>query len=234
MIKLINVQKKVKNKIILNNINLEVNKNDIIGIVGENGSGKSTLLKTILGLKQATKGEIIYNEKSFSYFPDVNNMITSLIPLDLISHYCYINNIKFKEIKKRYDFLINELNLNSLIKTNMKNLSTGEKKRIYMLIILLIKKSTFFFDEPTDNLDKEYNKIFDSILEDLILKDSTIVVVSHSYDFLEKFINKLIVLNEGKIIYNDKFNKGDNIKNILLNLKNKSIEVNQQSSLVNW
>ncbi|ASP28352.1 ABC transporter ATP-binding protein [Spiroplasma corruscae] len=230
MIKINNITKKIKNKIILDEVTFEINERDVIGIIGENGSGKSTLLKIILGLNKYDSGEIIYENKDFNYFPDVSNMFTNVKPIEIIEHYCNLTNIKLKDIKTKINEVASYLNLNNLLNNNMKTLSTGEKKRVYMLIQLIIKKTIFFYDEPTDNLDEDYNKIFKNILSELINKGLTIVIVSHSYDFLERFINKLLVIKNTKVINIKNYKKGDKIINHIKddgikeeNFTNKSI-----------
>ncbi|QGS52299.1 ATP-binding cassette domain-containing protein [Spiroplasma tabanidicola] len=214
MIKVNNLTKKIGKKTILENISLEINSGDIIGIVGENGSGKSTLVKTLLGLIKASSGNIIYNSKNFNYFPDVSNMAINMKPIELVSHFCEVNGIKSNEYKEKIKEFSKKLDLENKMTNNMKTLSTGEKKRIYMMIILLIKKEVVFFDEPTDNLDDAYNNIFFDILQQLSKKGVTIVVISHSFEFLEKFINKLIILKNGKLVYNDFYLKNQSIQKI--------------------
>lgn len=224
MIKLNHIQKVIKNKKIIDDVNLNINKHEIIGLIGENGAGKTTLIKLISGLLRPSKGII---EKE----PDIKLSVLlddgGLFP-DLTAY----ENIKLKAIRlginqDEISYVMNLLKINKYGNKKVKNFSLGMKRRTAIALCLLDHPHIILLDEPTNGLDpqgiSDMRYIIDSIYKHT---DTTILVSSHILDQLAKVCTQYIFMKEGKIIENIKKEEFDSrIQNkLMIKVPNHQIE----------
>jgi ABC-type multidrug transport system fused ATPase/permease subunit len=198
---------------VLENINMEINKGDIIGIKGETGSGKTTLINLITGLLRPTSGTIVIDgvdteiKLNRSYMLNVAYVSQDIILLEdtikgniafgiapeLINESKVISALKDSEM---YEFV--QMQKNG-IETNLMelglNLSGGQKQRIAIARAYYYNSEMFVLDEPTSALDKATQI---QIIKNLLKKKKTIILISHDQDLL-KFCNKIFEIKHGKI-----------------------------------
>jgi ABC-type bacteriocin/lantibiotic exporter with double-glycine peptidase domain len=195
-----------KNNKILKNINININRNDVIGIFGNSGSGKTTLLKLILGLQKIQQGKILINSKkvqtiskeiywkNFSYIPQNSILLDGNLHENItLTHDKNINIDKLiKSIK--FTDLNNKLKLsdkNNYNKENLSKISGGEIQRISISRAIYFDRPIFILDESTNALDKKNQKF---ILQKIKkIKDKIIFIVTHDRSVL-KICNKIIYL----------------------------------------
>lgn len=200
------------NTLILDGINLEIQKNDFIGIVGESGSGKTTLIDVILGLLVPVNGSYLLDgialdsrnlkswQKKLAYIPQEPYLLDDTLkkniafgfPEENISEskilYC-LRNAELTEFENKLEMIIGERGV---------RLSGGQKQRISIARALYLDPEIFVMDEPTSSLDVETEaRIIDSI--NSISKKKTIVLVSHRESVLKK-CNKKFLLRNGKLL----------------------------------
>lgn len=184
------INKDRKNEV-LKDVNLTVNENDYIAIVGASGAGKSTLLNVILGFLNYDEGsvQVFSNEvKEFTdeEISDLRSKKISFVPQDLIVFPALTvkENLEMKaEISGLDDFdyekFIKKYNMEELLKLNSaKNLSGGEIKKLMILRALINEPELLILDEPTANLDEEYVDKFLDLLDEFN-KKMTIICVTH-------------------------------------------------------
>lgn len=200
-----NITKKFKNKIVLDNINLNLEENKIIGIIGRNGSGKTVLLKIISGLYFPSSGTIKYNKK---YKLEENYGI--LIDADFIDNSTGLENLKMLSIL-RNKISINEIidvlkwaTLNPYDKTKYKDYSTGMKQKLKIAQAVMEYPDILILDEPFNGLDQKSVNYFRN--EFLKFKNSgkTIILTSHYKEDIDKLCDIVYEIDEGKIIKNEK------------------------------
>ncbi|QGS51772.1 ABC transporter ATP-binding protein [Spiroplasma tabanidicola] len=212
MLEVKNLYKVFKNDVGVKDINLKFLPGEIIGILGPNGAGKSTLLKLIFKEYKKDSGEIIYqneqgNLKGFSFFTD-----QSLFPKNVtLNFFCMYNaelaGIKPKEAKKRTEHLLKNLELDKYKNKTFRSLSAGMQKKAMLAVSLINDPEIIFFDEPTANLDIDSRKELISLIKDMKENNKSIIIASHILEELETLIDRVIVINKGKVVVNKKFDK---------------------------
>lgn len=177
---------------------IEISNNDRVGIIGNNGAGKSTFVKALTGLVHYTgsiesavgKDEMAVHLQENGY---VRRMPVKMI-MEAVFNQSIINNPDFMEVIKFFDF-------EGCLKKRYAQLSGGQKQKFTVIMILLQDKPLTFFDEVTSGLDFESRqKLIQKLSEWYSGKEKTLLFVSHYYDELEKMINKLLIIDQGKIV----------------------------------
>ncbi|HEY4543332.1 MAG TPA: ATP-binding cassette domain-containing protein, partial [Tissierellaceae bacterium] len=196
-------------KNILENINLNINKNEYISIIGKSGSGKSTLLRLIGSLSNPTSGVIYYLNTPYTQFDPIklrtqisfsfqNPILLGNIIKDNFEFVYDINNLDYNE-KEIFGFLdLFSLSRNILTRSNDK-ISGGEAQRISLIRNLILKPEVLLLDEITSALDEKNSIIIMDVLKELN-KNTTIIQVSHNIEFARRDADYVIELNDGKII----------------------------------
>ena len=235
MIEIKDLSKSYGDKEILKNINLIINDNEIVAIIGKSGCGKSTLLRCISRLENITKGSIyIDNEninnikdyykkvgmvfQNFNLFENLNvldNLILAPVKLKLMT--------KDEAIKKAKNYL-KDIGLINKIKEYPKNLSGGEKQRVAIIRALMENPKIILFDEPTSSLDPQMTQEVLDLMKRLSNLNITIIIVSHEINFIKEFAQRIIYIDNKKVISdastNDTFNtNNENLKKFLKDIK---------------
>ncbi|AOG60430.1 ABC transporter ATP-binding protein [Spiroplasma helicoides] len=226
MFRIEGVTKKFDNNKGIFDINITFNEGDIVGLVGDNGAGKSTLLKCMFNNYKKDSGQFLYNDeevnkaimKRFSFFPDQSIYPKSISIFDFCVYSGKLSGIKAKEAKQKATSLLTSLDLISYKKKTFKSLSAGMQKRALLAICLINNPDIIVLDEPTANLDVSSRIEFVALLQKLARMGKTILITSHIIDELQKFINKLVIINEGEVVFDRYLTPEDNIARIYFNL----------------
>lgn len=211
VIKIKNLTKKFKNKIILNNINLEVYEGEIFGLLGPNGAGKTVLIQILLGLIQPTDGKIkIFGrdlQKNMSWIHQRINMASSYSQLqeditikENLMTFAGLYNIVKPE--KKILELTTFFGLRELISQNSKvmNLSSGEKTRLMLCKALINNPDILFLDEPTGSLDPSISKkVYNLILSIHKKRKMTIFYCSHNLNEVKSLCQRVGFLKKNRL-----------------------------------
>lgn len=190
----------------LNNINLKINRGEIIGLLGPNGSGKTTLLKIINGLINNYDGKIkvlgkplsVESKGKISFLPDSNFIAESWSVATTIEFFSdfFDDFNKAKAIS-----LLKELDINMTMP--FKSLSKGTKEKLQLVLILSREAEIYMFDEPIAGVDpKARDMIFKLILENYN-KNASIIISTHLVRDVEQILSSVIFLRYGEIITQD-------------------------------
>lgn len=187
---------------ILNGVNLEIKKGEVISIIGASGGGKSTLLRCIIGLEQIDSGVIKTPElkkmgmvfQSFNLFPHmtaIQNIMESLVVVDKKS------KEEAKEIGMK---LLERVGLGQRADFYPKTLSGGQKQRVAIARAMARNPEVLLFDEPTSALDPEMVKEVLNVIQHLKdNSDMTMIIVSHEIDFVNKISDRIVVMENGVV-----------------------------------
>lgn len=177
-------------KIVLKNVNFEVNAGDYLCIVGENGSGKTTLMKALLGLQEKKSGEIIVSEgfkrNEIGYLPQ-QTAIQKDFPAsvrEIVLSGCRgragIRPFYNKEEKRRADEAIDRMNIRHLEKRCYRELSGGQQQRVLLARALCATQKMLLLDEPVSGLDPKVTLEMYDLIYNLNKNDGiTIIMISH-------------------------------------------------------
>ena len=204
-----NIKKKYNDQEVLRGIDLKIDKNEFVVILGASGSGKSTLLNILSGLEKSDSGEVVYDNESIS---DYSEKQLTKFRKDKIGfvfqQYYLLNNLTVEQnVKvganlannKEYVDIIKYLGLEEKLSKYPNELSGGEQQRVSIARALAKKPTVLFLDEPTGALDEETGR---KILEYLLkLKDKshfTMIMVTHNENIAE-LANKIIHVGSGRV-----------------------------------
>ncbi|MDD3348140.1 MAG: ABC-F family ATP-binding cassette domain-containing protein [Bacilli bacterium] len=195
-IELIHVSKSYQEEV-FRDFSLLLDREDRIGIIGKNGSGKTTLLKIIMGEEIPNQGEVIIGETvKIGYFSQDNEKLD-----DNKKAIDYIKDIS-EVVKTKKGYITASQMLENFLFDNpysyIGNLSGGEKRRLYLLGILMSAPNVLLLDEPTNDLDITTLTILEDYLENF---SGAIIIVSHDRYFLDRVVNRVFVLREDKIFH---------------------------------
>ena len=204
----------------LQDICLTINDGDFIGLIGHTGSGKSTLVQHLNGLLKASKGDILYNGQDI-YDPDFS-MKELRSKVGLVFQYpehqlfeaTVFEDVCFgpknlglpkKEVELRAYQALKQVGLpDDLFYQSPFDLSGGQKRRVAIAGVLAMKPEILVLDEPTAGLDpKGRDEILTQVKKLQEESGITVVLVSHSMEDVANFVNRLIVMKKGQIMYDD-------------------------------
>ena len=214
MIRLENLHKSFENLHVLKGIDLQINKGEIVVIVGPSGSGKSTVLRCMNLLEEPTEGKIIFEGKDITS-KDVNidevrqNIGMVFQNFNLFPHMTVLDNItlaptKIKKLsKEKAEMLLDRVGLLDKKDAYPSQISGGQKQRIAIARALAMEPDMMLFDEPTSALDPEMVKEVLDVIKELANDGMTMAIVTHEMGFAKEVADRVIFVDEGKIIEND-------------------------------
>ena len=214
------INRKYSNFFALKNITVEIDKGEIVGILGENGAGKTTLIKLMVGLLHPTEGEVIidgYNpwKRNHEYLRNVaivmgqKNQLWWDIPASesflLNKHIYQIDDLIYNET---LDELVDLLDVRDKLNVQVRRLSLGERMKMEIIAALLHRPSLVLLDEPTLGLDViSQSKIRDFVSYYNKKYNATFIITSHYTKDIQEMCQRVLVLHNGEQMYDGKFNE---------------------------
>lgn len=204
-----------KNRKALDNVTMDFDKGDIIGIIGSNGSGKSTLFNNLMGILKATEGEILYKNNRLKYdkkslynlrkevgivFQDPDKQIFYSMVYDDLAFAMRNIGMDEKTIKKRIYKALEAVKGEDFIDRPVHSLSFGQKKRVAIASVIAMENDLILLDEPTAGLDPESTRAIVDIIKSMYEKGKKIVITSHDMNLIYDICDYIYVLNKGKVI----------------------------------
>lgn len=213
MLEVRNLHKSFANNEVLKGIDLKVDKENVISIIGPSGSGKSTFLRSLNLLEEIDSGEILFLGKNIKDY-NINSLREEIGMVfqnfNLFSHLTIIDNLilapilrgklEKDEAKKKARDLLERIGLSDKEKSYPDQLSGGQKQRIAIIRALMMNPKIMLFDEPTSALDPEMVGEVLNLMADLAKDAMTMLVVTHEMAFAREVSNRLIFMDAGKIV----------------------------------
>lgn len=221
-----NINKKYKNKVVLNDINFSIQSGEIVALIGKNGAGKSTLINIITKLiQQDSEQSKIFEKEKFD-----RNLIGVMMQENIS-----LDRITVKEIIKltrtyyrnpmSYQAILALSELQNYTNHPMDKLSGGQKRKLQFALTLAGNPDLIFLDEPTVGMDAESRTKFWERIDELKKQGKTFLITSHYLEELEKVANRFIFLHNQKIIFDGSLNEmGKQLKMVQVTFNSELIE----------
>lgn len=239
MLEVKKLKKKFGKNVVLKDISFNVSKGDIISIVGPSGSGKSTLLRCLNFIEKPNSGNIIFEGISLMDRKTDLSLVRQKMGMvfqqfNLFPHLTVIENITLAPVKlklmdevtarKKALDLLDTINLKDKAEHYPNELSGGQKQRVAIIRTLIMEPDIILFDEPTSALDPEMVGEVLELIKKVADTGKTMIIVSHEMNFVENVANRVLFLEDGKIMFDGKTNeffssKNDRIKEFLAKIK---------------
>lgn len=220
MIELKNLNKSYGDNKVLKDINLKIGDGEVVVIIGPSGSGKSTLLRCMNLLEQPTSGEVKINGQKVSgkvkseLIRETRQNVGMVFQhFNLFPHYTVLNNIihapmivkkqNKEEAINRAKQLLKEVSLENKMNSFPSSLSGGQEQRIAIARALAMNPNTLLFDEPTSALDPEMVEEVLEVMKKLAKTGMTMVVVTHEMGFAKQVGNRVVFVDDGRILEDD-------------------------------
>ena len=220
------INKKYKNKVVLNDINFSIQSGEIVALIGKNGAGKSTLINIITKLIQQDSGQSkIFEKEKFD-----KNLIGVMMQENIS-----LDRITVKEIIKltrtyyrnpmSYQAILALSELQNYTNHPMDKLSGGQKRKLQFALTLAGNPDLIFLDEPTVGMDAESRTKFWKHIDELKKQGKTFLITSHYLEELEKVANRFIFLHNQKIIFDGSLTEmGKQLKRVQVAFNSELIE----------
>lgn len=239
MIELKNVSKKYDRFLAVEDINIKIEKGEIVGLLGPNGAGKSTIMNMITGFIEPTEGEILIDgldiEKKakkvksiIGYMPEGTPLYKDLTVNEFVSFMAELKKVKNRkeEVRKTLE----SVGISEVANQLIRNLSRGYKQRVSMAGALVGNPEILILDEPTVGLDPVQITEIRQLIKDLA-GNNTVILSSHIIAEVSQICSKIIVVNKGKIIDIDtpenleKKTGTDNLEDAFMSLIKEEVKV---------
>lgn len=205
-LKIKNLTKKFGEQVALSNININIEKNEIIGLLGANGAGKSTLMKSIVGGLKIDSGEILFNNKDITtnevetkskigFLPENNPLYLDMFVKEYLQFVANIHKIPYENVEK----VINLVGLAPEKSKKIKQLSKGYKQRVGLVQAIIHRPDLLILDEPTNGLDPNQIVEIRNLIKE-IGQEKTIVISTHIMQEVEALCSRVILIHKGNII----------------------------------
>lgn len=211
MLQINNLKKSFGDFKALDDVNLHVKEGEIFGFIGPNGAGKSTTMRIISGLLKADSGEVyvdgidaIRNNKKLKekigYMPDYIGVYDNITAIEYLEFYGSIYGVLGKPARKRALELLELVDLQSKVNTNVDKLSRGMKQRLSLARSLMHDPKLLILDEPSSGMDPRARFEMKGILKNLQKLDKTVIISSHILVELGEVCDRVGIIDRGKIV----------------------------------
>lgn len=201
-----NLTKKFGEQTALNDINITIEKNEIIGLLGPNGAGKSTLMKSIVGVLKIDEGQILFNKKdiisheleskkNIGFLPENNPLYMEMFVKEYLNFVANIHQVP----NSRVEEVIELVGITPEKSKKISQLSKGYKQRVGLAQAILHQPDLLILDEPTNGLDPNQIIEIRNVIKE-IGKEKTVILSTHIMQEVEALCSRVILIHKGNIV----------------------------------
>ena len=205
-LQIIDLTKKLGVKTALNNINLNIKKNEIVGLLGPNGAGKSTLMKSITGVLKIETGQILFqgkdisqspieSKKNIGFLPENNPLYQDMFVKEYLNFVANIHKISSKRVEEVIDLV----GITPEKSKKISQLSKGYKQRVGLAQAIIHQPDLLILDEPTNGLDPNQIIEIRNLIKEISL-EKTIILSTHIMQEVEALCSRVILIHKGNIL----------------------------------
>jgi len=218
IIQIRNLFKAFGNKPVLKDINLDVYPGQIIGYIGPNGAGKSTTVKILCGLITDYEGHVnvkgfdvkkqpLEVKKSIGYIPELAELYDVLTPMEFLQFMAALYGLDESIAEERIITMMSAFGLHGNLHQRMDSFSKGMKQKVLITSGLLHNPDVIILDEPLSGLDANSVILFKDLISRLAAEGKTIFYCSHMMDVVERVSDRIVLIDEGRVIANGSFDE---------------------------
>ena len=215
MIEINHLYKSYGQQVVLDDINLSIQKGVITGLLGPNGAGKTTLVSILIGIIGRDKGEIFIDGLDLDNHLSEIQTICSIVPQNLaiypmlsayenLEYFGGLQGLKGQNLKSRIDYCTEVASLQSFLTKRVHKFSGGMKRRLNLAIGLLNTPRMLYLDEPTVGVDTQSRNYILEMIKNINRKEgTTIIYTSHYMEEIEQVSDMIAIIDEGRLILNE-------------------------------
>ncbi len=217
MLEVKNIYKSFDKVVAVNNLSFNLDKGEILGLLGENGAGKTTTFRIIMGLIKPDSGTVLFDGKIIDYSitdkigftTEERSLLPNLTVKEQMIFYGKLKSLDNNTIIKRTNYYLDMFDMSDLLNVKIKELSKGNKQKIQFITSIINNPKLLILDEPFSGLDPINVNLIKKCIYELRDKGTMIIFSSHQMEYIEEFCENIIILKKGNCIVNDHI---DNIR----------------------
>jgi ABC-2 type transport system ATP-binding protein len=235
IIRVVDLQMAYGDKTVLRGLNLDVPRGQILGYIGPNGAGKTTTVKILCGMLVGYRGrasvcgldvatQTLEVKRRIGYVPESAALYDLLTPLEYLSFVGRLHGLAGEQIETRARDLLGLFDLSAELDKQIATFSKGMRQKVLLVAGLLHNPDVIFMDEPLSGLDASSALLVKEIITRLAALGRTVFYCSHVMDVVERVCDRIVILNEGRIVADGTFeqlqtmNKGTSLEHIFTTL----------------
>lgn len=206
-LKIENVSKSYGDKKVVDNINLEINKPGVFGLLGTNGAGKSTTIRMLLGILKKDEGQITWNGKevarkhvNFGYLPEERGIYPKTKIYEQLMYFAKLKGMSKKEADESIKFWMKRLDIEQYMDMTAEKLSKGNQQKVQFITAVVHNPELVVLDEPFSGLDPVNTELLRSVIIELVEQGKYIIMSAHQMSVVEEFCTDVLILNKGKTV----------------------------------
>ncbi len=211
MIKIDHVTKEFGDTVAVNDLNLEIDKGEFFGFLGQNGAGKTTTIKMVTGLLRPTKGRLFVNgldvqkhpvevKHKIGYVPDNPYLYEKLTGREFLRFVGGLFEMDEAKQEERIDWLLDMFQMQNVADKRSEEYSHGMRQKIVMSSAIMHEPDIIIIDEPMVGLDPQSARLLKDILKKLSKRGTTVMMSTHSLPVAEELCDRIGIIKEGKLI----------------------------------
>ena len=206
-LKIDKVSKSFSNKLVVDNISLELNKPGVFGLLGTNGAGKTTTIRMLLGIIKKDSGTITWNDNevdrkkvNFGYLPEERGIYPKTKIIDQLKYFASLRGMNSKDAVESINKWSKILKIEEYLNMTAEKLSKGNQQKVQFLTAIIHNPELLVLDEPFSGLDPVNTEILKKIIIDLVKEGKYIIMSAHEMHTIEEFCTDILILDRGKTV----------------------------------
>ena len=209
MLKVNNISKKFGDKVALKDVSFEIETNSVVGLLGPNGAGKTTLMRVLVGYMKPDDGTVDWDDGLIGYLPENNPLYGYMRVWEYLAYMAEIKGVN--DIEEELKEMVVECGLAGVAGEKIETLSKGFRQRVGLAAALLGDPKMLILDEPTTGLDPNQIIEIRGLIKKLA-KKKIVILSTHILPEAAAICSRLLMINRGEIVLNEKTNKIKNLE----------------------
>jgi ABC-2 type transport system ATP-binding protein len=217
MLRCEHITKRFGDRVVLDDVTIDIGGDEIVGFVGRNGAGKTTTMRIMMGLLDTDGGQVLWNNETIDqsqrshigYMPEERGLYPKMRCIDQLAYFAQLAGVSKRNAKAHAAGLLESLGLAERAGENVDKLSLGNQQRVQLAAALVGEPELLVLDEPFSGLDPVGVDALTQLLQQRTAQGVGMLFSSHQLELLERLADRVIIIEEGKIIANERVDTAD-------------------------